>query len=163
MHTDLTFFTNEKDSTLLDRFKITLENNTRFFDILAGYFRTSGFYHLYRSLEKVEKIRILVGININKQTHDLLTKAKEQQLTLAFSHKETKDTFADEVAKEMEESEDNSETEIGVQKFIEFHEKLFNGKCKNKYKNFRDYYNNQKYVEKSIPDVYNRKACSFFL
>lgn len=125
MHTDLTFFTNEKDSTLLDRFKITLENNTRFFDVLVGYFRTSGFYHLYRSLEKVEKIRILVGININKQTYDLLTKAKEQQLTLEFSHKDSKDKFADEVVKEMEESEDNSETEIGVQKFIEF---IRNGK-----------------------------------
>jgi len=125
MHTDLTFFTNEKGSTLLDRFKVTFENNTRFFDVLVGYFRTSGFYHLYKSLEKVEKIRILVGINVNKQTYDLLTTAKEQKLTLAFSHKETKDTFADEVAKEMEESEDNSEIEIGVQKFIEF---IKNGK-----------------------------------
>ena len=85
-----------------------------------GYFRTSGFFHLYKSLEKVEKIRILVGINVNKQTHDLLIEAKEQQLALAFSHKETKDAFADEVVREMEESEDNAETEIGVQKFIEF-------------------------------------------
>lgn len=125
MNTDLTFFTNEKGATLLDRFKITLENNTRFFDVLVGYFRTSGFYHLYQSLEKVEKIRILVGINVNKQTYDLLSKAKDEQLTLKFSHKETKDAFSDEVAKEMEESEDNSETEIGVQKFIEF---IKNGK-----------------------------------
>ncbi len=34
MHTDMTFFTNEEGSTLLDRFKITLENNTKFFDVL---------------------------------------------------------------------------------------------------------------------------------
>ena len=120
MSTDLTFFTNEKGSSLLDRFKTTLQNNTQFFDVLVGYFRTSGFYHLYASLEKVEKIRILVGINVNKQTHDLLVEAKEQQLSLAFSHKETKDAFADEVAREMEESEDSAETEIGVEKFIEF-------------------------------------------
>lgn len=117
---DLTFFTNEKGATLLDRFKITLENNTQFFDVLVGYFRTSGFYPLCRSLENVEKIRILVGININKQTHDLLLKAKEKQLSLTFSHKETKDAFADEVAQEMEESEDNAETEFGVMKFVEF-------------------------------------------
>lgn len=125
MSTDLTFFTNEKGSTLLDRFKVTLENNTKFFDVLVGYFRTSGFFHLYKSLEKVEKIRILVGINVNKQTHDLLIEAKEQQLALAFSHKEAKDAFADEVARELEESEDNAETEIGVHKFIEF---IKNGK-----------------------------------
>lgn len=120
MITDLTFFTNEKGQTLLDRFKITLENNTKFFDILVGYFRTSGFLHLYKSLEKVEKIRILVGINVNRQTQEILTKAKSEQLTIKFSHKETKDTFGEEVTKEMEESEDNAEVEIGVQKFIEF-------------------------------------------
>jgi hypothetical protein len=120
MITDLTFFTNEKGATLLDRFKVTLENNTKFFDVLVGYFRTSGFFRLYKSLEKVEKIRILVGINVNGQTQELLTKARSSQLTIKFSHKETKDTFSDEVTKEMEESEDNAETELGVQKFIEF-------------------------------------------
>jgi hypothetical protein len=120
MNTDLTFFTNEKGATLLNRFKITLENNTKFFDVLVGYFRTSGFFHLYKSLEKVEKIRILVGINVNKQTHELLVQAKDKQVTMKLSHKETETTFADEVAKEMEESEDNIDVEIGVQKFIEF-------------------------------------------
>ena len=120
MNTDLTFFTNEKGATLLDRFKITLENNTKFFDVLVGYFRTSGFFHLYKSLEKVEKIRILVGINANKQTYELLTQARDKQISMKLSHKETETTFSDEVAKEMEESEDNIDVEIGVQKFIEF-------------------------------------------
>jgi len=120
MHTDLTFFTNEKDSTLLRRFKVTLENNTQFFDVLVGYFRTSGFFHLFKSLEKVEKIRILVGINADKQTHDLIVKAKEDQLSIKFSHKEAKDVFSAQVAREMEESEDNVDVELGVQKFIEF-------------------------------------------
>ncbi len=120
MHTDLTFFTNEKDSTLLQRFKVTLENNTQFFDVLVGYFRTSGFFHLYKSLEKVEKIRILVGINADRETHDLLTRAKEEQIAIKFSHKETNDVFSEEVAREMEESEDNVDVELGVQKFIEF-------------------------------------------
>ncbi len=118
--TDLTFFTNEKDSTLLSRFKVTLENNTQFFDVLVGYFRTSGFFHLYKSLEKVEKIRILVGINADKRTQDLLTRAKEEQIEIKFSHKEAKDAFSEEVAREMEESEDNVDVELGVGKFIEF-------------------------------------------
>ncbi len=42
MQNDLTFFTNEPGSTLLDRFKRTLRD-VKFFDILVGYFRTSGF------------------------------------------------------------------------------------------------------------------------
>ncbi|MFH1823711.1 MAG: helicase-related protein [Candidatus Firestonebacteria bacterium] len=118
--TDLTFFTNEKGKTLLDRFKITLENNTKFFDVIVGFFRTSGFFHLYKSLEKVEKVRILVGINVNKQVKDLVDQAKGTQLTIKFSHKEAKDKFSDEVASEMEESEDNVDVELGVQKFVEF-------------------------------------------
>ena len=120
MQTDLTFFTNEKGATLLDRFKITLKSNAKFFDVLVGYFRTSGFFHLHKSLEKVEKIRILVGINVNKQAQELLAQAKDDQLAVKFSHKETKDAFADETSKEMEESEDDIDVELGVQKFIEF-------------------------------------------
>ncbi len=42
MTTDLTFFTNEPDAALLDRFKATLRD-VQFFDVLVGYFRTSGF------------------------------------------------------------------------------------------------------------------------
>ncbi|PJB89076.1 hypothetical protein CO083_01275, partial [Candidatus Roizmanbacteria bacterium CG_4_9_14_0_8_um_filter_34_12] len=61
---DLTFITNEKDKTLLDRFKVLIKN-TRFFDVLVGYFYTSGFYAIYKSLENTERIRILIGISTN--------------------------------------------------------------------------------------------------
>ena len=58
MHTDLTFFTNEPGSTLLDRFKCTLKD-VRYFDILVGYFRSSGFFHLYKSFEHIDKISVI--------------------------------------------------------------------------------------------------------
>jgi len=51
MSTDTTFFTNEPDATLLDRFKKTLQT-TRYFDILVGYFRTSGFHRLSDAMEE---------------------------------------------------------------------------------------------------------------
>ena len=71
MHSDLTFFTNEPDSTLLDRFLITLKD-TRYFDILVGYFRTSGFFRLYQSFEPIEKIRILVGLDRDSKTIEII-------------------------------------------------------------------------------------------
>lgn len=37
---DLTFFTNDENGSLLDRFRRVLKN-TRYFDILVGYFRAS--------------------------------------------------------------------------------------------------------------------------
>ena len=45
-HNDLTFFTNEPDRNLYERFSNILKSNTQFFDILVGYFRTSGFFRL---------------------------------------------------------------------------------------------------------------------
>ena len=121
MSTDLTFFTNEPDQTLLDRFRVTIEHNTRFFDVLAGFFRTSGFYHLYKSLEKTEKIRILVGISMNRHTYGLLQKANhEQQLSLTLSHSEAKEDFRERVVSELEGSPDKPDVEEGVSKFIEW-------------------------------------------
>ena len=74
--TDLTFFTNEPNRTLVDRFNKILSNNTKSFDVLVGYFRTSGFYELYKSLENVEKIRVLVGLNVDRKTIELLNLSK---------------------------------------------------------------------------------------
>ncbi|MCL0043868.1 hypothetical protein M1M96_02145, partial [Peptococcaceae bacterium] len=85
---DLTFITNEKNRRLLDRFKALIKD-TRFFDVLVGYFYTSGFYALYKSLESTEKIRILIGISTNKEVTELIQKSKNQ-LTFQFSHAEAK-------------------------------------------------------------------------
>jgi len=71
MNTDLTFFTNEPGSTLLDRFRKTLKD-VRFFDVLVGYFRTSGFYNLYESFESIDKIRILVGLNVDRKAFEII-------------------------------------------------------------------------------------------
>jgi len=71
MLTDLTFFTNKPECSLLDRFKTTLKD-VRYFDILVGYFRSSGFFHLYKSFESIEKIRILVGLSIDKKTYQVI-------------------------------------------------------------------------------------------
>lgn len=37
------FLTNEKNQTLLDKFKQILPSHTENFDVLVGYFRASGF------------------------------------------------------------------------------------------------------------------------
>ena len=65
---DLKFFTNEPERDLYSRFATILKSNTQFFDVLVGYFRTSGFFKLYPALESVEKIRILVGLNVDRFT-----------------------------------------------------------------------------------------------
>ncbi len=120
MSSDLTFITNEKNKHLLDRFKVLIKD-TRFFDVLVGYFYTSGFHALYKSLESTEKIRILIGISTNKETVTLFNKANYNlQPTFQFSHAEVKKEFENHVSEEMENSEDNPHVEEGVLKFIEW-------------------------------------------
>lgn len=117
MKTDLTFITNEKDRRLLDRFTVLIRD-TKFFDVLVGYFYTSGFYAIYKSLEKTEKIRILIGISTSKQTLDLINQSKQE--SLPFSHAETKEEFGNAVVAELGNSDDKREIEIGVHKFLEW-------------------------------------------
>lgn len=123
--TDTTFITNEGEKSLRDRFRVLIKD-TRFFDVLVGYFYTSGFYALYKSLGNTEEIRILIGISTSKRTFDLIQAAQSPlQGAFEFSHAETKEEFSNTVAKEMESSEDNSHVEEGVNRFVEW---LLNGK-----------------------------------
>ncbi|HAK88601.1 MAG: helicase [Nitrospirae bacterium GWB2_47_37] len=117
---DLTFITNESGQSLKQRFEVLIKD-TRLFDCLVGYFYTSGFHAIYKSLESTEKVRILIGISTNRQTYDLLkAAAQENQQTLKFSHYETKQAIEGLVEKEMEDSEDNRRVEDGVVKFIDW-------------------------------------------
>lgn len=120
MNTDLSFITNEPNQTLKDRFEVLIKD-TSFFDCLVGYFYTSGFHALYKSLEKTEKIRILIGISTSRQTYDLLVKTnKPKQQVIEFSHAETKEKVENLVGEELADSEDRQEVEEGVNKFIEW-------------------------------------------
>ena len=121
-HSDLTFITNEKNQNLLKRFQILIKD-TRYFDVLVGYFYTSGFHTLYKSLENTKKIRILIGISTNKETADLIQKS--QQYEIQFSHAETKKHFSNMLVNEMEQSKDMKPVEEGVIKFLDW---LRNGK-----------------------------------
>jgi hypothetical protein len=71
MSNDLTFITNDEAGNLRDRFA-TLIKATENFDVLVGYFYTSGFHAMYPALEGTDRIRILIGISTNWETYDLL-------------------------------------------------------------------------------------------
>ncbi|HCJ66413.1 MAG TPA: helicase, partial [Elusimicrobia bacterium] len=118
MNTDLTFITNEGEINLSERFKVLIKG-TKFFDCLVAYFHTSGFYNLYKSLQKTERIRILVGIKTDRQTYELIERAKNQN-TFNFSHAETKEAYSNAVTDEMDKSEDQAQVEEGVHKFVEW-------------------------------------------
>ena len=61
------FFTNEEGRTLVEKIEGIFQNkNIHFLDVLVGYFRASGYFRIRPFVQKSGKIRILVGINIDR-------------------------------------------------------------------------------------------------
>lgn len=146
MITDTTFFTNEPGYTLLDRFKKTLKH-VQYFDVLVGYFRTSGFYQLCESFESIDKIRILVGLNVDQKAYEIIESVRSRGELDFESHSRTKRIFGDQTASEMDESEDSYETEIGIKKFIE----LLTTDCLNKEQDIANGGNGKKMELRAYP------------
>ena len=117
---DLTFVTNEYGRSLAERFNVLLATNTRAFDCLVGYFFLSGFRRLVDALLPTEKIRILIGLETDRPVSNLLSQAKQEMQLELRSHAEAKEAIPSEVLAELEEAEESSDLEAGVQKFIEW-------------------------------------------
>ena len=118
--TDLKFFTNEPERDLYTRFATILKSNTQFFDVLVGYFRASGFFRMYKSIESVDKMRILVGLNVDKFTVKIIERQKSEVKFTSVSTNEGKQLVSDDVEREFEQSEANEEVEEGVRVFLDW-------------------------------------------
>lgn len=120
MHTDLKFFTNEPERDLYSRFAAILRSNTQFFDVLVGYFRASGFFKMYEALESVDKIRILVGLNVDRFTVKILDQVSNEVAVSALSVATGKQVLVEEVGKEFETATSSAEVERGVRFFLDW-------------------------------------------
>jgi HKD family nuclease len=78
-----TFTTNQGINTLENNLKeILTDGNVKYFDILIGYFRMSGFNKINDYLDNIDEVKILIGINTENKVFEateLINKfAKEQ-------------------------------------------------------------------------------------
>jgi SNF2 family DNA or RNA helicase len=111
------FFTNQDDNSLLIKFEgvFTHVQSIQFFDALVGYFRASGYFKVRPFLDKVQKVRILVGINVDKLTEEYHSKG---QLYLSDANR-TKDEFIKEVLENIQDADYDGATEKGILQFID--------------------------------------------
>ena len=111
------FFTNADANTLLRKFKGVFENNQdiHFFDALVGFFRASGYFSLRPFLEDVPKIRILVGINVDK----IISKYQAKGLLFQSDSQQTINEFLNDTKKDIQSAEYSKYVEDGIIKFIE--------------------------------------------
>ncbi|MEA1955045.1 MAG: helicase-related protein [Campylobacterota bacterium] len=75
------FFTNKDTNTLENRLKdILIHYDIKNLEFLIGYFRISGFKKIASLLDNLDKLRILVGIDISKLEYDAQQKGKKFSL-----------------------------------------------------------------------------------
>ncbi|MEY3499066.1 MAG: hypothetical protein RL308_735 [Bacteroidota bacterium] len=111
------FFTNDGENTLLNKFKGVFENNKdiEFFDALVGYFRASGYFKIREHLNDVPKIRILVGIDVDK----IIAKYQSKGLLFQGDANQTLIEFLADIKTDIQEADYNEEIEKGILQFIE--------------------------------------------
>lgn len=109
-------FTNRDGNTLIKKFEgvFTYMHGIACFDILVGYFRASGYFQIRPLLEKIPKVRILVGINVDRLTKDYHDRGQQflQDSNL------TREEFIHEIIKNIQDADYDEQTESGIIQFI---------------------------------------------
>lgn len=110
------FFTNQDNNSLLKKFEGVFANieSIRHFDALVGYFRTSGYFKVRAFLDKIPKIRILVGINVDQ----LIKKYHDKGQLYLDNPEETRENFLEDIIKNIQEADYDEITENGIIQFI---------------------------------------------
>lgn len=110
------FFTNEKENTLLEKIEGVFKyKKVHFFDALVGYFRASGYFRIRKFIQQTPRIRILVGINVDKLTY----LANQQGLLFNPNSEQSQEEFFNEIKKNIQEAKYDKEIEDGMYQFIE--------------------------------------------
>ncbi|MES2457878.1 MAG: helicase-related protein [Bacteroidota bacterium] len=109
------FFTNDGENTLLKKFDgIFKHTNVHFFDALVGYFRSSGYFKIREHLNGVEKIRILVGIDVDR----LISQAANKGLEFNLNSELTRQEFLKDLKTDIQNAAYKKEVEDGIVEFI---------------------------------------------
>lgn len=109
------FFTNNQENTLLKKFEgIFTNTNVARFDVLVAFFRVSGYFLIQPFLRDVERIRILVGIDVDH----LISEAAKKGLEFKFNANETREEFISELQADIQQADYKKEVEEGMIEFI---------------------------------------------
>ena len=113
------FFTNSDGNTLLQKFAAVFSNNPQIaeFDALVAYFRSTGYFRLRPHLEKLEQIRILVGIDVDHWTN----MAQQSGLSLQFgvNEEQAAEDYTERFKKEIADAEYDEQIENSILQFVE--------------------------------------------
>ena len=117
------FFTNRDGNTLMKEFEGILTNNPQVknLDAVVGFLRASGYFSLRPFLDGINKVRILIGIDVDKY----IAKAARQGRLFMGAADEVKEESMRLFREDIENSEYSKKVEEGM---IQMYQDLLDGK-----------------------------------
>ncbi len=117
------FFTNREGNTLMKEFEGLLEHNSsiKCLDSVVGFLRASGYFTLRPFLNSINKVRILIGIDVDKY----IANANNNGQLFLGAEEAVKEDYLAQLRKDIESSTYSSQVEEGIFQMVE---DLINGK-----------------------------------
>ena len=105
-------FTNKDGNTLIKEFEGVLQHNPqiRNLDAVVGFLRASGYFSLRPFLDNIGKVRVLIGIDVDKY----IAKAAQQGKLFFGAEEEVKEEYLRKIRKDIETSNYRKDIEDGM-------------------------------------------------
>ena len=111
-HISSHIFTNRNGNTLMKEFEGVLQHNPqiRNLDAVVGFLRTSGYFSLRPFLDNIGKVRVLIGIDVDKY----IAKAAQQGKLFFGAEEEVKEEYLRKIRTDIETSNYRKDIEDGM-------------------------------------------------
>ncbi len=111
------FFTNRDGNTLMNEFEGILTNNPQVknLDAVVGFLRASGYFSLRPFLDGINKVRILIGIDVDKY----IAKANQKGELFFGAEEEVKDECLRLLKEDIEQSHYSKKVEDGMLQMVQ--------------------------------------------
>ena len=110
-------FTNRDGNTLMREFEGVLQHNPyiRNLDAVVGFLRASGYFSLRPFLDNISKVRVLIGIDVDKY----IAKAAQQGKLFFGAEEDVKEDCLRKIRKDIESSNYQKEIEEGMFQMVQ--------------------------------------------
>ena len=110
-------FTNKNGNTLIKEFEGVLQNNPqiRNLDAVVGFLRASGYFSLRPFLDRINKVRVLIGIDVDKY----IAEAAQKGLLFFGAEEDVKHDCLRQIRKDIESSNYKKEIEDGMFQMVQ--------------------------------------------
>lgn len=115
--TNSLFFTNRDGNTLMKKFENFLKKNLqiRNFDAVVGFLRASGYFELRPHLSNMNRVRILIGIDVDKY----IARAAQHRELFVGAEEEVKEECLKQLKADIESSQYTKQVEEGMLQMLQ--------------------------------------------